>query len=157
MVWEVKYYDYFPWRYPQGMGMLSTGEQTLRLWGYTAARQSRWSWRVVGLILVFTSNPALKFFDSFLGLSANSSIISFALVGAIWITVWALVTNWPRSTAAEEFDKNLVTQIERREEKISFKVPNPMKPGKLLSIRFMAKSKDEAEQIQQALRKAQEG
>jgi hypothetical protein len=51
----------------------------------------------------------------------------------------------------DEFEKRFVTRIEQRRKKVSFDVPNPFKPGKLLHIKFKAKSIAEADRIAEAL------
>jgi hypothetical protein len=62
---------------------------------------------------------------------------------------------WPSSAAAEEYEKSVVTGLERHGKRVSFDLPDPLKPGKLRHVKFRAKSIDEAEQIEQALQKTQ--
>jgi hypothetical protein len=141
-------------------GTLSVDNHILRLRGYTAARQrnsiflTSWVMWLIWFILWQKSPVRIH-----LGLSSDGELwaefVAMGVALAPLILALLLVWLWPTSTTTEDYERRFVTHIERRGKKVSFDLPNPVKPGKFLHVKFKPKSIEEAEQIVEVLLEGQ--
>jgi hypothetical protein len=145
-----------------GPGAFSADDRTFRLSGYATARRKKW----VGLIVMLILWPMLMAGLMFVNLTealqsatAWTRVIIAGLVGGIWGAVvgvgFNIVRKWPASTTTDEYETRFVTRLMRHGKRISFDLPNPLKPGQFLHVKFRAKGVAEAEQIVEALQQTQ--
>jgi hypothetical protein len=139
-----------------GSGAFRTGEQSLRLEGYTAARQRRWAF-VVAAVFIFVVILEKTFYVlGLLSISGWDDWIIFCSMLALCMAAYTFGQYKLDVRNLETFEKKFVTRIGRDGSKLSLDVQNPKKSGELLHVNFKAKNIAEANRIMEALSKEKE-
>jgi hypothetical protein len=155
MEYRIKYYRVFELGF--GRGTFSADEQTIRLRGYSAARQRWWMISILWMVWIILSPQIGSQIRMFFGLAPRGNFwIDFIITLAPAIIGVLLVNQWPGSMSFEKFDKKSVTRVGRQKRYVSFTVPDPFKSGKVLDISFKANSIAEVDQIIEKLLEGQE-
>ncbi len=151
MKYQIKYFGN-----AVGSGSFRTGEQSLRLEGYTAARQRRWAFVIAAAFAFVVILEKTFYVLGLLPISRWDDWIIFCLILALYMAVSTFGQYRLGLTSLDTFEKKFVTRIGRDGSKLSLDVQNPKKSGELLHINFKAKNITEADQIMQALPKGKE-
>jgi hypothetical protein len=154
----MEYQINYGWQF--GRGTFSADERTIRLRGYSTGRQRSWMISIpsmmwfIGLQLFPQIDSQIR---TLFGVAPHGRWISLIIIFAP-ILYWFLIVRlgWPGSMSFEEFDKKFVSRIGRQKKHVSFTVPDPFKPGKVLDINFKANSIAEADEIVEKLLEGQE-
>jgi hypothetical protein len=143
-------------------GTFSVDEQTLRLKGYSAARQKQrrtiillliWGiwiilWqKIESLLRVYLGLPSGELWADFVAVGVSFAPLILGLL-AVWL--------WPISSTPEEFETRFVTGIKRWGKKVSFDFLTSSETVKYPRVTFLANSIEEAEAIELALRISKE-
>ena len=154
----MEYQINYGWQF--GRGTFRVDERTIRLRGYSAGRQRWWMMSILWMIWLIGVDvfPQIQSqIRTFAGLAPHGKTwVDLIVLLAPLIIGFIFVRQWPGSMSFEEFDKKFVTRVGRQKEHVSFTVADPLKPGKVLDIKFKANSIAEADRIVEKLLEGQE-